>query len=194
MTGTEPREPEREDRKRKGTVKDRAPDPLEWLVLGLIAFMLVLMIVAVSVAASVLGSFSETVAKVEEGLRKIERVEEENRDTNRATAFRLCTRDMVQRATLHAFIRGANFKGTPVPPQGVEQRAFRLRYSRALMDPAFLPILTCEPNLDGHGARPISLHQQERFMRDLVRRRLSDVERGICPGSRFDETQSQFRC
>lgn len=194
MTGTEPREPEREDRKRKGTVKDRAPDPLEWLVLGLIAFMLVLMIVAVSVAASVLGSFSATVNTVEAGLAKIEAIEAKNVETNRATAFRLCTRDMVQRATLHAFIRGLEFEGTPRPPQTPRDRAFRRRYSRALMDPAFLPILDCVPNLRGRGAQPVSLAEQERFMYSLVDRRLSDVDRGICPSSRIGEKQSNNQC
>ena len=187
MTETEPR-------KRKGTKKDRQADPFEWLVLGLIAFCLVLMVVAVSVAASVLGGFSETVDRVERGLDKIERIEDENIRVNRATAFRLCTRDMVQRATLHAFIRGVEFEGTPKPPQTPRDRAFRLRYSRALMDPAFLPILDCDPNLQGQGARPISLPEQERFVRDLVTRRLSDVERGICPGTSFSEQQSKYKC
>ena len=187
MTETEPR-------KRKGTKHDRRPDPFEWLVLGLIAFCLVLMVVAVSVAASVLGGFSETVKTVEDSVEKIEEIERENSDTNRATAFRLCTRDMVQRATLHAFIRGMEFEGTPKPPQEPQQKAFRLKYSRALMDPAYLPILDCDPNLQGHGARPISLADQERFVRDLTTRRLTDVQRGICPGSNLDEQQSKYDC
>ena len=81
---------ETEQRKRRGSKADRKGDPFEWIVVGLVFFCLVLMIVAVSVAASVLGSFSRTVETVRKGVAKIERVENENALTNRATAFRLC--------------------------------------------------------------------------------------------------------
>ena len=166
---------EPDQRKRRGSRADRKGDPFEWVVVGLVFFCLVLMVVAVSVAASVLGSFSETVDRVQRGVDEIREVEKTSQDASRATAFRLCSRNAVDRAFAQSFT-----------PPGPERRKLQSKHG--------IPILDCEPNLRGLGAQVLSHRDQDVFVRRWVTRNLSDVERGICPGSRFDDKQSSYRC
>jgi hypothetical protein len=56
----------------------------------------------------------------------LKRVEKADRDTSRATAFRLCTRNKVDRAYAHARERGLVIAGLPhPPPHELEERRLR---------------------------------------------------------------------
>lgn len=153
--------------KRNGTIADRRAAPPEWIVVGLVFFSLTLMIVAVAVGASLLRDVNNAV-------ERIERVEAKNNRATRATAFRLCSRNAVDRAFAQSFSEG--------------------RERRALQDPHVLPILDCRPNLEGRGAEPLSPAAQDEFVRRWQQRKLSDVERGICPGSVIGEEQRPESC
>jgi hypothetical protein len=75
--------------------------------------------------------------------------------------------------------------GLPHPPRmNREERRFRRLFSELLMDPHLLPILDCEPNVVGHGARPMPIRDQERFIRAWAHRTLPDVDLGVCPARR----------
>jgi hypothetical protein len=125
----------------------------------------------------------------------LKRVERTDRDTSRATAFRLCTRNRVDRAYAHARERGLVIAGLPHPPRmSFEERRLRRMFSRLLMDPHLLPILDCEPNVVGHGARPLPVRDQERFVRQWARRTLPEVALGICPDSTIPGAPSSRRC
>jgi hypothetical protein len=125
----------------------------------------------------------------------LKRVERMDRDTARATAFRLCTRNKVDRAYAHARERGLVIAGLPHPPRmNREERRFRRLFSELLMDSHLLPILDCEPNVVGHGARPMPVRDQERFMRAWARRTLPDVDLGVCPESTIPGPPNSRRC
>jgi hypothetical protein len=125
----------------------------------------------------------------------LKRVERTDRDTSRATAFRLCTRNRVDRAYAHARERGLVIAGLPHPPRmSFEERRLRRMFSRLLMDPHLLPILDCEPNVMGHGARPLPVRDQERFIRQWAHRTLPGVDLGVCPGSTIGGPANPDRC
>lgn len=125
----------------------------------------------------------------------LRRVEKMDRDTARATAFRLCTRNKVDRAYAHAVTRGLVIAGLPHPPRmSSEQRRFRRLFSELLMSDHLLPILDCEPNVTGHGARPLPVPEQERFVRRWAHRTLQGVDLGICPESTIPGAPSSRRC
>lgn len=125
----------------------------------------------------------------------LKRVERTDRDTARATAFRLCTRNKVDRAYAHARERGLVIAGLPHPPHMTsEERRFRRLFSELLMGDHLLPILDCEPNVTGHGARPLPVPEQERFVRRWAHRTLQGVDLGICPESTIPGAPSSRRC
>jgi hypothetical protein len=145
-----------------------------------------LMLMALFVWAIVLGTPTQ---------KDLQRVERADRDTARATAFRLCTRNRVDRAYAHARERGLVIAGLPHPPRmSFAERRLRRMFSRLLMDPHLLPILDCEPNVMGHGARPLPVRDQERFVRQWARRVLPEVALGICPDSTIPGAPSSRRC
>ena len=112
-------------------------------------------------------------------------VERRDRDTNRNTAYRLCSRNKADRAYAHARERGIAIKGLPAPrPMSATERRIRVRVSRALMHTPLLSILDCKPNLTGHGARPLPIADQEAYMRAWAAGELSNEEIGVCPDSR----------
>lgn len=122
-------------------------------------------------------------------------VERQDRDTNRATAFRLCSRNKIDRAYAHARERGIPIEGLPAPrPMSRAERRLRVSISRSLMQTPSLVILDCEPNLMGHGARPLPIAEQERFMRRWAAHKLTDEELGICPASRLEGEHPAGRC
>lgn len=97
-----------------------------------------------------------------------QQVEAKDRDTSRGTAYRLCTRNRIDRAFAHSSIR----KRDP-------------EIDRQLMGPLYLPILNCEPNLTGHGATTMPVDEQLAFVKRWERGDLTAEERGVCPGSTF---------
>lgn len=126
----------------------------------------------------------------------LRKVEIKDRDTQRATAYRLCTRNKVDRSFAHGRLRGINVKGEPpaIPGPVQLERRERVRISRLLMQPAYLPILDCEPNLEGLGAKPMSIAAQERFMRRWSLKQTLPAERGVCPHSAIGVKVSADRC
>jgi hypothetical protein len=123
-------------------------------------------------------------------------VEKRDRDTQRATAYRLCTRNKVDRAFAHGRIRGISVRGEPSQVPGIPtlERRARIQLSRLLMRPGFLPILNCAPNLEGLGAAPMSIAEQERFLRAWSRRYLPPAEIGVCPHSAIGGAVQRDRC
>jgi hypothetical protein len=125
----------------------------------------------------------------------LKRVERTDRDTSRATAFRLCTRGKADRAYAHARERGIPIAGLPKPPpMKPAERRLRRMFSRLLMDPHLLPILDCDPNITGHGARPLTVAQQESYMRHWAARTLDGVDLGVCPSSIIGGRADPDRC
>lgn len=94
----------------------------------------------------------------------IRRVEINDRDTARATAFRLCSRGQIDRAFAHSRIRDAGGSAA----------------LRELEQPAALPILDCKPNLIGFPARPLTPDAQRRFVQRWEQQRLTAAELGLC--------------
>lgn len=128
--------------------------------------------------------------------KDLRRVEKRDRDTQRATAYRLCTRNKVDRAFAHGRIRGIAVRGEPSQVPGIPtlERKTRIQLSRLLMHPDFLPILDCTPNLRGLGAAPMSVAAQERYMRAWGMRHLSPAEIGVCPHSAIGGAVQRDRC
>jgi hypothetical protein len=126
----------------------------------------------------------------------LRRVEIRDRDTGRATAYRLCTRNKVDRAFAHGRIRGIAVRGEPSQVPGIptlEHKA-RIRLSRLLMHAPFLPILDCNPNLRGFGAKPLPIPEQERFLRRWSQRQIPPAEIGVCPHSAIGDAIAPDRC
>jgi hypothetical protein len=140
------------DHKRIGTLADRK-NLERWLVVGLVFFNLILMCVAIFVGAQLLRTVAE--------------VEKTDRVSARATAYRLCSRNSVDRAFAHSRVMMAG----------------GLRALAPLEDEHGIPILDCTPNLDGRGAVPLPIHAQRDFVRRWERHELTNSELGICPGS-----------
>lgn len=128
--------------------------------------------------------------------KDLSRVEKRDRDTQRATAYRLCTRNKVDRAFAHGRIRGIAVRGEPSQVPGIPtlERRTRIQLSRLLMHPDFLPILDCTPNLKGLGAAPMSVKAQERYMRAWGMRNLPPAEIGVCPHSAIGGAVRRDRC
>jgi hypothetical protein len=126
----------------------------------------------------------------------LRRVEVKDRDTQRATAYRLCTRNKVDRAFAHGRLRGINVKGEPprIPGPIQLERKARIKLSRLLMAPEYLPILDCAPNLQGLGAKPMSIGAQEKFMQRWSRKQTAPAERGVCPRSVIGGAVRADRC
>jgi hypothetical protein len=149
-----------DERTHVGNSDDREGISLEWVIVALFVFCLVLICVATFVGASLL-------ADVNTAVKRIEQVEADNQRVDRATAYRLCSRNAVDRAFAQSF-------ATP------DER-------RALQGPHRLPILDCSPNLEGKGAKPLAPSLQDEFVKRWKSRSLTPEERGICPGSTFGQ-------
>jgi hypothetical protein len=129
----------------------------------------------------------------------LRRVEVKDRNTQRTTAFRLCTRNKDDRAYAHARERGLAIKrkdGTWIKavPMTPKERMRRRDFSRALMDTPLLPVLDCDPNVSGLGAVPMPVARQEAYMNDWRKRGLAPVEYGVCPKSAFGRPVYPDRC
>jgi hypothetical protein len=129
-------------------------------------------------------------------LRHVERVD---RDTGRATAFRLCTRNKDDRAYAHTRERGlailkADGTWIPATPMSASERLAAPRHVRALMAKNLLPILDCDPNVQGVGASPLPISAQEDYMNRWRMGKLAPVEYGVCPRSSFGRPVFPDRC
>jgi hypothetical protein len=147
--------------------KRRSTDrPLTWLWLNLVPLF------ALTIAAWAVIENSNKVDRAEllairaetRSIARIEAVERQDRNTARASAYRICARAMVDRAFAHARIRSAG--GTPA--------------LRKLQRKDGLAILDCTPNLDGLPAKAYTPAQQARFVRRWERGKLTPAELGIC--------------
>jgi hypothetical protein len=108
---------------------------------------------------------------------RVARVERADRDAQRLTAFRLCSRNRADRAFAH----WATTAGRPAS----EARRIRRMWLEPLNR---IPILGCEPNLRGRGARPLTPREQRRFVRRWTRGEVTLRELGVCPNSRFRQS------
>jgi hypothetical protein len=129
-------------------------------------------------------------------LKHVERVD---RDTGRATAFRLCTRNKDDRAYAHTRERGlailkADGTWIPATPMSAKERRLRRAVSRALMATRLLPILDCDPNVEGLGAQPLPVSAQEDYVDKWRLGKLAPVEYGVCPRSSFGRPVFPDRC
>lgn len=156
-------ENEDDDRHFDGTVADRRTVD-RWIIVGLFGFTLILMSVAFFFGAAL--------------LKELAAIEKVDRNSARATAFRLCTRNSVDRAFAHSRVG----------------RSEGMRELRKLEAPDGLPILNCAPNLLGRGAAPLSPLQQRDFVRRWEQHKLMPAELGICPDSRLGEQTKVNEC
>jgi hypothetical protein len=123
---------------------------------------------------------ADAVARSRQLVGVVARVERRDAAGQRATAFRLCSRNAIDRAFAQSSVaqRAAGGRGP-----AVLSRPAAVRAMAAMQDPYVLPVLDCSPNLRGRGAVPYSRAAGRRFVLRYVRRELSAPERGICPGS-----------
>jgi hypothetical protein len=146
--------------------------------------ILIVLVAGISVAA---WRASDRATRAAE---EIEKVEREDRDVARMTAFRLCSRNTADRAFSHARIRGIPVPGAEdsrgITPEEIKSRR---ALSRELMKPVYIPILDCSPNLRGMGAKTQSIAEQENYLKRWAAGKLTGPERGVCPGQKFG-TQS----
>jgi hypothetical protein len=129
----------------------------------------------------------------------LKRVERTDRNTGRATAYRLCTRNKDDRAYAHTRERGlailkADGTWIPAAPMTARERLERRDTSRALMATRLLPILDCDPNVSGLGASPLPVSAQEDYMNRWRFGKLAPVEFGVCPRSSFGRPVFPDRC
>jgi hypothetical protein len=156
---------------REGTIEDRKNTD-RWLVIGLFMFLLIIVCVVTFVGARLIGEQQQAVDDIKATNDRIAQVEIKDRDVQRATAFRLCTRNKIDRAFAHSFSLND------------------LNVLRKLQKANGLPILDCEPNLEGKGARVLTPEQQRDFAERWLARELTPVELGICPTSRFGKIEA----
>lgn len=102
-------------------------------------------------------------------------VEQADRDAQRRTSFRLCTRNRDDRAFAWDRTEAAILARGERPRQTL----------RDLSSPFVLPILDCEPNLTGHGAGIWPFRRQLKFLRAWQARRLPLRDLGVCPNTRI---------
>lgn len=113
-----------------------------------------------------------------ENARELGKVEKRDRATSRTTAFRLCSRDNVDRAREHLTTRRR---------EGAAAEA-------ELERPDGNPILDCSPNLNGTGAIPWPPGVQRDFVDRYRDHRLTPSERGVCPGTVLGNPDDALKC
>jgi hypothetical protein len=153
-------------------------DPLVRILVVVLVCLLAIMVVG-GVWLARTAKQAETNSERADRLSRVVRVLERNdRDTLRRAAFRICARDNLERAAIHAAYQQ---KVPPVDPAALEaepilaflldsgaaQRRFFLDLTRKN-----LPILNCRPNLDGNPAEPLSTERQARFVARYLKKRL----------------------
>jgi hypothetical protein len=160
-----------QDPQRAGTAGDRKRTREDWRTWGIGALLVCLFLGGVGVAYATDAARDATKA-----VEEVRAIEVKDRNTNRNTAYRLCSRNAVDRAFAHSSVRRnlARAQGEAAADAAV----------RELQRPDVLPILNCKPNLVGKGAAPMTPAQQHEFVRRWELHRLSAEERGVCPGSR----------
>lgn len=156
-----------------------------WLV-GVIAGGFIVALVVVVVGLAAWSSYQDAISKLESQQRQISanqkeiaEVEEVDRDSSRAAAYRLCQRDSVVSRAVIQFVLSRS--------EGFRELVPLLQTKHGL------PILDCRPNLKGTGADYFTPAMQrrivERWLFGLTRGRLgkgprlSNEELGICPKS-----------
>jgi hypothetical protein len=167
---------------------------IDVLMMAVVALMILTAGVSVAAwkASDRASDAADDAAKATEDVKRVEKLD---RDVQRATAYRLCSRNAADRAFAHASIRQLPVKGGPPPQQlSPDERESRRAVSRLLMDDSFLPILDCSPNLEGKGAKPLSIPKQEKYMHNWRLNRLTGAERGVCPDSTFGKVPSLGGC
>lgn len=130
---------------------------------------LILFLVTVAGAAVILALI---------GLYRIDRNETRDRDTARATAYRLCSRNAIDRAFAHT---------------EVKRRAGQ-KVMLMLQDVHELAILNCKPNLYGYAAVPMKMPQYLSFIHRYERHQLTLEELGICPKTPIGSKLVPGRC
>jgi hypothetical protein len=140
---------------------DRSVD--RWLG-GLILFLVVVSTVAILLSLV--------------GLHWINQNETRDRDTARATAYRLCSRNAIDRAFAH---------------KEVKRRA-GVKVMLMLQDVKELAILNCRPNLYGFAAVPMKMPQYLNFMYRYEHHQLTSEELGICPKTPIGAKLVPGRC
>jgi hypothetical protein len=146
------------------TISPRADRAVDRRLRSLILFLVVITTVAIGLALF--------------GLWRIARNEERDRDTARATAYRLCSRNAVDRAFAHReFKKRAGVKAMIM-----------------LQDVKELAILDCKPNLYGFAAAPMKMPQYLSFMYRYEHHQLTLEELGICPKTPIGSKLVPGRC
>lgn len=124
------------------------------------------------------GKSDAALRRANRATKAVADVEQIDRNAQRATSYRLCTRNKVDRA--------------------FAQNAVRLRRGRAavraLQTLNALPVLDCTPNIHGRGARPLPPAEQDAFVARWARRELSAADVGVCPDSRIGSLSSVLIC
>jgi hypothetical protein len=136
-------------------------------LIDLLAVAVVALLLVVSVVAAVAFKTAG----------EVKGVEVQDRNASRATAYRLCSRNAVDRAFAHSRVGQQQ-------PDAV----------KVLEDPLVLPILDCSPNLQGLGARPMPPREQREFVRRWEQGKLTGPERGICPNRKIGSPVSPDHC
>jgi hypothetical protein len=110
--------------------------------------------------------------------RQILRVEQQNEINNRTTAYRLCNRNMVDRAFAHSRIKAGGGQEALPPLERIDG----------------IPILNCQPNLSGRGASKLNTKAQRDYVDRWERGQLTREELGICPQSVFGDLAAATDC
>jgi hypothetical protein len=152
--------------KKVGDLDDRYRAVARSLAIGGMLFFL-----AVTVGGFLLYQAleDETAEQAQASADRVAEVERADRDQNRVTAYRLCSRNTVDRAFAHSRVR---------------MSAGRAAVAE-LEKTTSLPILDCKPNLRGRGAKVLLPREQRVFVRRWEQGKLSAEERGICPRAVF---------
>lgn len=163
-----------------GSPADRRTTVTDWHV-WMLGLLLVVVLIAIGVAfqaGRAAGDANRAAHDADKAagiaahaIKAVATVEEMDRLRGRSQAFRLCQRGNVDRAFAHdAVARGSGSRARVV--------------LRRLEATNGLPILNCDPNLDGRGAEPLTRREQRAFVDAWKRGKLSGPRLGVCPGSR----------
>jgi hypothetical protein len=189
-TGPDPERPERRVTDKRTVANERKGRMNQALIDVLAVGIFLLLIVNIGTSAVVW----HTASKARDNSREIGQLETTNVDSNRATAYRLCTRNKVDRAFAHARIRGYQIDGIPLEHRTRAQQLALEQASTLLMASEYLPILNCTPNLKGKGAVPMPISEQIKFVKAWAEGKLTGVQVGVCPGSTIGRKATPNTC
>lgn len=168
---------DRDDRRDQGTIHDRMSKDWQTWAICLLGIALTVSWVSSCQSGRAATQASSAARDAARAIDAVRAVEKRDRDSSRATAFRLCSRNTVDRAFAHSRVASVN-------PQA----------ARLLENPVFLPILDCKPNLRGISAKPLSPKAQRAFVRRWEEGKLTGPQRGICPNTRIGLPVTDTNC